>query len=93
MGAIVLRERVSRGRITSRLANLQPCLIGIEAGGSRVSAANLSAEQASERATEAAREADRAEAHAWSLRMEGFGDPAMGRGVKMASLDGTRAQS
>src|SRR5829696_191661 len=31
-GAIVLREKVSRGRIASRLANLQPCLIGIEAG-------------------------------------------------------------
>jgi transposase len=31
-GAIVLREKVSRGRITSRLANLSPCLIGIEAG-------------------------------------------------------------
>src|SRR4029079_9336781 len=31
-GAIVLRERVSRGRVASRLANLQPCLIGIEAG-------------------------------------------------------------
>ena len=30
--AIVLREKVSRGRITSRLANLPPCLIGIEAG-------------------------------------------------------------
>ena len=27
-GAIVLREKVSRGRITSRLANLPPCLIG-----------------------------------------------------------------
>ena len=32
LGAIVLRERVSRGRIKSRLANLPPCLIGIEAG-------------------------------------------------------------
>src|SRR6201993_752218 len=32
LGAIVLRERVSRGRITLRLANLPPCLIGIEAG-------------------------------------------------------------
>jgi len=32
LGAIVLRERVSRGRITSRLANLPRCLIGIEAG-------------------------------------------------------------
>src|SRR3974390_1511600 len=31
-GTIVLRERVLRGRITSRLANLPPCLIGIEAG-------------------------------------------------------------
>ena len=31
-GAIVLREKVLRGRIASRLANLQPCLIGIEAG-------------------------------------------------------------
>ena len=31
-GAIVLREKVSRGRIGSRLANLPPCLIGIEAG-------------------------------------------------------------
>ena len=28
-GAIVLREKVSRGRIASRLANLPPCLIGI----------------------------------------------------------------
>jgi transposase len=32
LGAIVLRERVSRERITSRLANLPTCLIGIEAG-------------------------------------------------------------
>jgi transposase len=31
-GAIMLREKVSRGRIASRLANLPPCLIGIEAG-------------------------------------------------------------
>jgi transposase len=31
-GTIVLREKVSRGRITSRLANLPRCLIGIEAG-------------------------------------------------------------
>jgi hypothetical protein len=31
-GAIVLREKVSRGRITSRLANLPCCLIGIEVG-------------------------------------------------------------
>jgi hypothetical protein len=31
-GAIVLREKVSRGHIASRLANLPSCLIGIEAG-------------------------------------------------------------
>ena len=31
-GAIVLREKVLRGRVASRLANLPPCLIGIEAG-------------------------------------------------------------
>src|SRR6201982_3966602 len=31
-GAIVRREKVSRGRIASRLVNLPPCLIGIEAG-------------------------------------------------------------
>jgi transposase len=31
-GAIVLREKISRGRITARLANVPRCLIGIEAG-------------------------------------------------------------
>jgi transposase len=31
-GAIVLREKVARDRITVRLANVPPCLIGIEAG-------------------------------------------------------------
>jgi Transposase len=31
-GAIVLREKVSRGRIALRFANMLPCLIGIEAG-------------------------------------------------------------
>ena len=31
-GAIVLREKVSRLRIAARLVNVQPCLIGIEAG-------------------------------------------------------------
>src|ERR1700750_1573159 len=32
LGAIVLREKLARGRIALRLANLPPCLIGIEAG-------------------------------------------------------------
>jgi transposase len=31
-GAIVLREKISRGQITARLANVPRCLIGIEAG-------------------------------------------------------------
>ena len=31
-GAIVLREKVTRGRIAARLANVPQCLIGIEAG-------------------------------------------------------------
>ena len=31
-GAIVLREKVARGRIRTRFANVAPCLIGIEAG-------------------------------------------------------------
>jgi transposase len=31
-GGIVLREKVSRGRITARLANVPRCLIGFEAG-------------------------------------------------------------
>jgi hypothetical protein len=34
-GAIVLREKVSRLRIAARLVNVQPCLIGIEAGMAR----------------------------------------------------------
>jgi len=31
-GVIVLREKISRGRIKARFANVPPCLIGIEAG-------------------------------------------------------------
>ena len=31
-GTIVLREKLPRGRIGGRLANMPPCLIGIEAG-------------------------------------------------------------
>ena len=31
-GTIVLREKLGRGRIVARLANLPRCLIGIEAG-------------------------------------------------------------
>ena len=31
-GAIVLREKIARGRIAARFANVPRCLIGIEAG-------------------------------------------------------------
>jgi hypothetical protein len=44
--------------------------------GGQVRAAKMNAESARERARQAVREADRAEARAWSLRMEGFGGPA-----------------
>ena len=44
--------------------------------GGQIRAAKMNAERARKLATEAAREADRAEAHAWSIRMEGFGGPA-----------------
>jgi hypothetical protein len=44
--------------------------------GGRITAAKMQAEDARKRALEAAREADRAEAEAWSIRMEGYGGPA-----------------
>jgi hypothetical protein len=44
--------------------------------GGQVRAAEMNAGSARQRAKEATREADRAEAHAWSVRMEGFGGPA-----------------
>jgi hypothetical protein len=44
--------------------------------GSRVMGAKIRAQDARQAATKAIREADRAEAEAWSIRMEGFGGPA-----------------
>src|SRR5258708_4195359 len=44
--------------------------------GSQIMGAKMRAESAREAARKAVREADRAEAHAWSLRMEGYGGPA-----------------
>jgi hypothetical protein len=44
--------------------------------GGRIMGAKIRAEAAREDAKNAIREADRAEAEAWSLRMEGFGGPA-----------------
>src|SRR5258708_22587973 len=42
----------------------------------RIMGAEIRAEGARQAATRAIREADRAEAAAWSIRMEGFGGPA-----------------
>ena len=44
--------------------------------GSRIRSAKIRAEGAREEAKKAVREADRAEAEAWSIRMEGYGGPA-----------------
>jgi hypothetical protein len=44
--------------------------------GSQIRGAKMSAESARQRAIEAIHEADRAEAYAWSVRMEGYGGPA-----------------
>jgi hypothetical protein len=44
--------------------------------GGQIMGAEIHARHAREEARRAAREADRAEAHAWSLRMEGYGGPA-----------------
>jgi hypothetical protein len=44
--------------------------------GGRIMGADIRAKSAREEARKAAREADRAEAEAWSIRMEGYGGPA-----------------
>jgi hypothetical protein len=41
--------------------------------GSRIEGAKIHADDTRERAMQAVREADRAEAEAWSIRMEGYG--------------------
>jgi hypothetical protein len=45
-------------------------------GGRRIKGANIRAQHARERAQEAVRAADRAQAEAWSIRMEAYGGPA-----------------
>src|SRR5258705_1249040 len=44
--------------------------------GGQIMGAKMRAESAREAAKKAIREADRAEAEAWSVRMEGYGGPA-----------------
>jgi hypothetical protein len=45
--------------------------------GGQIMGAKIRAQGARERAKQAIREADRAEAEAWSIRMEGYGGPAL----------------
>jgi hypothetical protein len=47
--AIVLREKVARGRIRTRLANVPQCLIGIEAGMGRRASCSRSVTAAAKR--------------------------------------------
>jgi hypothetical protein len=56
--------------------------------GGQVRAAKMNAERARKLATAAIREADRAEAHAWSLRMEGFGGPPQPSPIIAQCLNG-----
>ena len=35
-GAIVLRQKLSRGQMDARLANMPPCLIGMEPASARI---------------------------------------------------------
>ena len=44
--------------------------------GSQIMGAKMRAQAARDEATKAVRAADRAEAEAWSVRMEGYGGPA-----------------
>jgi hypothetical protein len=56
--------------------------------GGQVRAAKRNAERVRKAATEAARSADRAESHAWSFRMEGFGGPAQPSPTIVQCLNG-----
>jgi hypothetical protein len=53
--------------------------------GSRISGAEIRAQGAREEAIKAVRAADRAEAEAWSVRMEGYGGPAQPARVAMSA--------
>jgi hypothetical protein len=58
--------------------------------GGRVRAAKMNAEHARERPLEAVRATDRADAHAWSLRMKGFGGPAQPSQTSLNASTGLR---
>src|SRR5258705_11685509 len=55
---------------------------------SRLTGAKIRAEGAREEARQAIRKADRAEAEAWSLRMEGYGGPPQPPPTHAPSLNG-----
>jgi hypothetical protein len=52
-GAIVLRQKWSRGQVEARLANTPPCLIGMEACGRRASSQSQTASAWPRRSTNA----------------------------------------
>jgi ribosomal protein L44E len=56
--------------------------------GGRIMGAEIHARHAREEARKAVREADRAEARAWSMRMEGYGGPAQPSPTIGQCLDG-----
>src|SRR3984893_5852440 len=56
--------------------------------GSRIRGAKIRAEGAREEAVNAVRAADRAEAEAWSIRMEGYGGPAQPSPTRGPCLNG-----
>jgi hypothetical protein len=74
------QARKSSGIVSARKARFNAGMASTKSRqfiwGGRVKLAKMQAEHARKRAVEAAREAGRAEAEAWSIRMEGYGGPA-----------------
>jgi hypothetical protein len=62
----------ARGAVIGRMSTKSREVIW----GGRIMGAEIRAQDAREAAQKAAREADRAEAEAWSVRMEGYDGPA-----------------
>ena len=69
-------SRISTRALRSRLSPLRLPISREVIWGGRIMGAKMHAEHAREEAKKAVREADRAEALAWSVRMEGYGGPA-----------------
>jgi hypothetical protein len=61
--------------------------------GGQIAGAKIRADAARKRAAEAVRAADRADAEAWSVRMEGYGGPAQPSPTIGQCLNGGRVSS